>query len=200
MRKIKLKLTILLCLMGIIIQTNAQDLKVNLPIAPNEVVTLAQQELPNMLQLIEPDQITDFGFDLTEDFNSVKIGRPFYVVSLPRTTEPIISKTTQVNPYTIALPLILDGTARCLLYVSPEGRDWKVVGIGEGYLVASQPDVFSTSTDEDGSSQVIISVPHMSQRYLMESNNSFKPLFGLEDYNMKMENLSLKELIIINSN
>lgn len=200
MRKIKLKLTILLCLMGIIIQTNAQDLKVNLPIAPNEVVTLAQQELPNMLQLIEPDQITDFGFDLTEDFNSVKIGRPFYVVSLPRTTEPIISKTTQVNPYTIALPLILDGTARCLLYVSPEGRDWKVVGIGEGYLVASQPDVFSTSTDEDGSSQVIISVPHMSQRYLMESNNSFKPLFRLEDYNVKMENLSLKELIIINSN
>jgi len=176
---------------------NAQDLKVNLPITPNQVVKLAQQELPNMLQLIEPDQMIDFGFDLTEDFTNVEIGQPFYVVSLPRTTKTIISETIEVNPYTIALPLILDGTARCLLYVSPEGRDWKVVGIGEGSLVDSQSDIFSTSTKQDGSSQVIISIPHMSQRYLMESNDSFKPLFLFKNYSM--ESISLKELMIFNN-
>jgi len=189
----------LLCLMSIVIQTNAQDLKVNLPITPNQVVAIAEQELPNMLQLIAPDQIKNFGFDLTEDFANVKIGRPFYVVSLPR-TEPIASKTIQSTPHTIALPLILDCTARCLLYVSQENGAWKAVGIGEGSLVASQIDVFSTSTDEDGSSQVIIDVPHMKQRYLMEDNDSFKPLFRSQNYNMKMKGISLKELMIVNNN
>jgi len=187
----------LLFLISIMTNINAQDLKVNLPITPNQVVKLAQQELPNMLQLIEPDQMIDFGFDLTEDFTNVEIGQPFYVVSLPRTTKTIISETIEVNPYTIALPLILDGTARCLLYVSPEGRDWKVVGIGEGSLVDSQSDIFSTSTKQDGSSQVIISIPHMSQRYLMESNDSFKPLFLFKNYSM--ESISLKELMIFNN-
>lgn len=183
--------------MSIVVQTNAQDLKVDLPIAPNEVVALSQQELPNMLQLIEPDDIANFGFELTEDFADVKIGRPFYVVSLPRATEPITSKTVQVSPFTIYVPLILDGTARCLLFVSQEDGNWRVVGIGEGNLVSSQSDVFSTSTDEDGSSQVIISVPHMLQQYLMESSDSYKPLFQFED--MRMENISLKEVMVVNS-
>jgi len=93
-----------------------------------------------------------------------------------------------------------DCTARCLLYVSQENGAWKAVGIGEGSLVASQIDVFSTSTDEDGSSQVIIDVPHMKQRYLMEDNDSFKPLFRSQNYNMKMKGISLKELMIVNNN
>jgi hypothetical protein len=194
MKKLKIAM---LCLIGFSMQTNAQDLQVNQMISPADAVTIAQHELPNMLQLIEPEDLQEYGFDLADNFAKVQIGRPFYTAILPRTEGNFINEKISVNAHTIMLPLILNGTARCILYVSPEEGKWKVVGIGEGHFVANQQNVFNTSTNDDGTSQVIISVPQTSQQYLMETSNSFKPLFQFEGSEVKT--ISLQELIAINN-
>jgi hypothetical protein len=189
----------MLCLMSSSINTNAQELRVNQLLLPNDAVQLAQQELPNMLQLIEPESLKDFGFNASDNFSNLQVGHPFYVVNLPRTSGSSTSEIISVNTTTIMLPLILENTARCILYVSQEKGTWKVVGIGEGNYVASQQNVFNTSTRSDLNSEVIVSIPHLSQQYLMQQNDgiSFKPLLEFEG--SKMENISLAQLLELNN-
>lgn len=172
----------------------AQQLEIKQAITPYEAVSLAQQELPNMLQLIEPDDIKDYGFSLSEDFSEVKIGRPFYIVNMPR-TEGIenVTATTQ----TIMLPVILNGSARCALYVSPEAGSWKVVGIGEGNFIAAHQAIFNTTTNDDGSSFAIVNVPHMMQQYLVETNDSFKPLYQFDGADNRA--ISFADLVEVNN-
>lgn len=176
------------------INVHAQNLQVRQPLSPSEAVVIAQHRLPDMLQLIEPDQITDFGFTAKDDFSSVEIGRPFYVAMLPKaaTREDIA-----VDAYTILLPVILNGTARCVLHVSPENGTWKVVGIGERGLIANNASIFNTTTKEDGSSQVLVYVPQMSQMYFMEKNSSFKPL--LQHEGAASESISMDELVKVSN-
>lgn len=193
MKKI-IKSTFLAACMAFSFYTQAQRLEIKQAITPYEAVSLAQHELPNMLQLIEPEDIKDYGFNLSENFADVKIGRPFYVVSMPR-TEGI--EDVNANTQTIMLPVILDGRARCILYVSPEEGQWKVVGIGEGNFVAAHQDIFNTTTNEDGSRFVIVNVPHMTQQYLMQDNDSFKPLYQFDDVDGR--SISFHDLIAVNN-
>jgi hypothetical protein len=187
--------TLLLAFVVMGMRTQAQNLEIKQAITPIEAVALAQHELPNMLQLIEPEDIKDYGFSLNENFADVKIGRPFYVVSLPRTEAS--QENITANTTTIMLPLILDGRARCVLFVSPEEGSWKVVGIGEGNFVAAHQQEFNTTTEEDGSSFVMVNVPHMTQQYMMESTDAFKPMYQFED--MDTRSISLAELIAVNN-
>lgn len=176
------------------IRANAQKISIRENITSNEVVNVAQQNLSHWLQQIEPDQIKDYGFAASDNFSDVKVGQPFYMVNLPRTesTDEVVA-----TPFTVMVPVILNGTARCAMYVSQEEGTWKVVGIGEGNFVASQLEVFNTETNNNGDSRVIVSVPHLSQLYLMESADSFKPLIQFE--NGENQNISMEELVRLNN-
>lgn len=193
MKKVKLLTKIfLLGALSISTNLNAQHLRVKQPIPSHVAMDIAQQDLPNLLAMIEPEDMKDYGFSLSDNFNGIQLGQPFYLVTLPLNVQASINETIELSPYTIMVPVVMNGVTRCVVFVSPEEGQWKAIGIGEANFVKNNPTIFNKINE----SHVIVSVPQQSQQFYMY-NERFQPMIAFEG--MSMESISLSELITLNN-
>jgi hypothetical protein len=158
---------------------NAQKLNISYPLSPETAVAMATREVSNVLSTIDPEDFKNYGFDAADDFSAIEIGMPFYQVTLSP-TELNSTKEITTNTNLIQVPLLLNGTARCIILIGNEEGNWKVVGIGGSNYVTARQDIFAS---REATHQVIISVPQIFQNYLLVDGKklSFDPIVKYED-------------------
>lgn len=191
----KTRIVFLCCLSIFIVgfgkQSNAQKFTVNHSLQPFEAVSLASQQLTSMLELIEPTELQAYGFSSTDDFSKISIGAPFYVTSLPANS--VAEKNIVMNVTSIQLPLLLNNTARCFLYLGIEQGQWKAVGIGGANEVALHQDVFNVKSEEATNGRYLFSIPQLSEMYVLQYVNEtplFKSVLNLNSPDLDFSSLT----------
>ncbi len=161
-----------------------------------EAIQLAQEQLPKMLSLIEPEEYEDFGFNTTDDLSAIQIGR---LVQL--TTAYDIQNLSETNQEaleinTVMLPLILDNTVRSFIFISKEEGAWRVVGIGSKNY-AQGNDAFFNKMDDKAS--LIIAVPQANEEFINDMSGNMDAFYPIFHVNEEVENRahSVTELLQI---
>ncbi|WP_118975984.1 hypothetical protein [Taibaiella koreensis] len=101
-----------------------------LPLSPMQARDIAVHDLNRVLEWLPPDHLEVYGFSDQDDFSAISIGTPLYVTAF--SDESVIAGSNpMVQTHMVMLPLVLKGTARCFIYLSPneEGR-WSTNGLG----------------------------------------------------------------------
>ena len=73
----KLLLLQLVLLLFTYVNVNAQDYQPSVSISAKQARMLATQQLPAVLQWMEPEDLSLYGFSATDDFSKITVGRPF---------------------------------------------------------------------------------------------------------------------------
>lgn len=191
MKKLIKQKLLLLCALSFSLATQAQQVIINPSITPSEATEMVSKDLPNLISLINPEDMKQFGFNENDNFENIHVGRPFYMSLLP--TKSSETENVEATPHTILVPLILNGNARCVVYVSPVQGHWQTVGLGESIMVQNNAQLFNA---EDANSYSLIQVPQANQIFFM-NDNSFSPLFHFEG--VQQNEISFSELIAINN-
>lgn len=159
----------------------AQDFRLKNSISTEQVRKIAQTALPALLQWMEPTELNLYGFSASDDFSSIMVGRPVYLTSIEDMNPAMETENASVEVKTIMLPLLLNNTARCFIYVSFEDGQWKAVGIGSRVYADKNPGLF---TKTDNSVSVVVSVPQANEEFILEKSsgaNVYMPLFRKSD-------------------
>lgn len=191
----KTRIVFLCCLSIFIVgfgkQSNAQEFTVKTTLQPYEAVSLANQQLTSMLELMEPTELQAYGFSSNDDFSKISIGAPFYVTNLA--ANATAAKSIQANVTSIQLPLLLNNQARCFIYLALEQGQWKAVGIGGANEVAMRQDVFNVTSEEATSGRYLVSIPQLSEMYVLQYVNEtpvFKSVSNLNSPDLDFTSLT----------
>lgn len=202
MKKVNLfKKCMMLCYLSLSIAAHAQQPNIRLQFSgipsPDEVSELVKSSLPNTLQLIEPDDLTQYGFASTDNFESITIGLPFYQTLLQ--PEMFTRSEIDATPVSILVPLILQSRARCLVHIGYEDNAWRVVGIGDGLLVKQQAEIFSDKTNLESDRNILFFAPNQNQNYLLVegAEYGFKPLYTFDQQANKL--MTWKDVVALQS-
>ena len=172
----KLLLFQLVLLLFVFVNGNAQDLRPSASISAKQARVLATEQLPVVLQWIEPEDLALYGFTATDDFSKIIVGRPFYLSSMEAVNQMQDSrKGLQIR--SMMLPLILDNSVRCFIYVSFEDGQWKAVGLGSRQYAVKGGAMFNKIDDN---ASLIISIHQMNEEFILENSKGiiqYKPIF-----------------------
>ena len=103
----------------------------NLLPAPLKARLMAAKDLNKTLQWVDPQYLGQYGFGSKDDLSKITIGMPLYQFSFY--AEAIINADgrKELNQDAILLPLLLDGSVRCFIYIMKDEKgNWAVSGIG----------------------------------------------------------------------
>jgi len=147
---------------------------VELPISPVEAHALAVQNLTRVLEWLPPDHLEQYGFRDKDNFTDVSIGIPLYVASF--SDESVIAGTDpRIQTHIVQLPLVLDGTARCFIYLSrdEEGR-WMASGLGGHNEAHTWNSLFTGKNASDKDHLSMLHIPQTHADYLWQEGNTWK--------------------------
>jgi hypothetical protein len=168
----KIRRAALLCAAVFIGGLARGQVSATVPLVPSEAVQMASSNISRVLQWIEPSELRLYGFDRMDDFSAIQADMPVYQQSF--TSASIENGSDpKLETRTILVPLRLNGTIRCFMYISPdEQKHWKVVGIGgrneavrwEGSLNAEgrssrEDHKLMVHVDQDGSDFIVTGTP-----------------------------------------
>lgn len=116
--------------MGLVLPLWAQAQSAELPVSPIEARNLATQNLSKVLEWLPPDHLEQFGFSDRDNFAAISIGMPLYSTSFSDASV-ISGSEPRMQTNVILVPLSLNGTVRCFIYLSPdETGKWSTSGLG----------------------------------------------------------------------
>ncbi len=198
MKIISSLMTVSILVLGAL-RVDAQDLNIKSSLQPRDAMQLAQEQLPEMLGLIESEELEEFGFNTTDDLAQIKMGRVVYLTTAYDIKDLAESKKNVLEIQTMMLPMIVDNTVRSFVFISMEEGQWKVVGIGSKEY-ARDNDAFFNKIDDQAS--LIIAVPQVNEEFFNDMSgklDAFQPIFRI---NEEIENrtFSVKEVVDIYSN
>ncbi len=146
----------------------AQAQEAPLPISPMEARNLASENLSRVLEWLPPDHLEQYGFGDKDNFAAISIGMPLYASSF--TDESVLTGSdARMQTSIVQLPLILDGTARCFIYLSlnEEGR-WTASGLG-GHNEAVTWNTLLTGKETQSADHLsILHIPQNNADYLWQ--------------------------------
>jgi hypothetical protein len=186
-----------------VMKADAQDVRLKISIQPKEARSLAQKELPKVLQWIEPEELESYGFSKNDDFSKIFVGRPFYLTSIDLVKQMEQTREGSIEIQAMMLPLLLDKSVRCFIYLSFEDNQWKAVGIGSKEYAAKNSDAFNKNDDN---ASLIIAIHQIQEEFISDKPvsvttsdksvpvNTYKPIFG-SNKDARKENYSLNELV-----
>lgn len=143
----------------------AQAQEAPLPISPIEARNLASDNLSRVLEWLPPDHLEQYGFSDKDNFSAISIGMPLYASSF--TDESVIAGSDAgMQTNLVQLPLILNGTARCFIYLSPneEGR-WVASGLGGHNEARTWSSLFTGKQAQ--------SIDHLSMLHIPQTNADY---------------------------
>lgn len=142
-----------------------------LPISPVEARSLASENLTRALEWLPPDHLEQFGFTDKDDFSAIGIGMPLYQHSFADASV-IAGNDAKMQTLIVQLPLILDGSVRCFLYLSPDetGR-WTASGLGGNNEARSWAGLL-TGREADGKDHLsMLHIPQTNADYLQNGSD-----------------------------
>ncbi len=175
---------------------HAQDLRPSASISVKQARVLATEQMPAVLQWIEPEDLALYGFSSTDDFSKITVGRAFYLSSMEAVKQMNVDSKTSLEIRSMMLPLILDNTVRCFIYVSFEDGKWKAVGIGSREYAVKGGEIFNKSDDV---ASLIISMHQMNEEFIADNPKGvsmYKPVFHTNKELVK-ESYSMNELKVL---
>ena len=181
------------CFSAATYNANAQQLHYKTPLSTDQAVNMAKEQLTATLELIEPTELKNFGFATDDDFSKIEFGSPIYIAALP-TEKPRDYSTLDLTIQSIQMPLLINGAAKCFMYISEEEGSWKVVGIGGANYATQHPSVFNQTVNENYGGRILINAPHIQQEYLVAADNTYMPLLTMAE-NVSRENINTASLI-----
>lgn len=189
----KLLLLKLVLLLFTYVNVNAQDIRPSATISAKQARILATDQLPNVLQWMEPEDLHLYGFSSTDDFSRITVGRPYYLSTMEDISgiSRDIKGTLPIK--SMMLPLILENTVRCFIFLSLEDNEWKAVGLGSREYAVKGGKIFNKIDDN---ASLIIGIPQLSEEFIEENLNGislYKPIFRF-DKELKKEGLTMNEL------
>ncbi len=109
-----------------------------------DVVTAAEKEYAAYLEKIPANKELLYGFNNRDEFNKVKLGKPYQLLTLNEEffSDPVLTDKNYLSPSgDWRIPLIIDSEYRALLTVAQIDGNWKIVGLGAASL-AKELDAF----------------------------------------------------------
>lgn len=176
------------------VNVSAQDLHPSATISPKQARMLATDQLPKVLQWMEPEDLSLYGFSAADDFQKITVGRPFYFASMEDAIESSRKGKGALVIKSMMLPLILENKARCFIFLSYEDNEWKAVGIGSKEYAAKGGSIFNKSDDNPS---IIITLPQLHEEYVEDNSkglSTYRPIFR-SNKSMEKESFTLNELI-----
>lgn len=186
----KLLLLQLVLLLFTYVNSDAQDYRPSVSISAKQARVLATEQLPSVLQWMEPEDLSLYGFSATDDFSKITVGRPFYLSSMD---EVLQANKGILQIRSMMMPLILENTVRCFIYVSYEEGKWKAVGIGSMQYAVKGGGIFNKSDDN---ASWLISILQMNEEFIADNSKGtmlFKPILHINKEIVK-EGYSMNEL------
>ncbi|MEO5967383.1 MAG: hypothetical protein ABIP68_00110, partial [Ferruginibacter sp.] len=164
----KLLLLKMVVLLFAYVNVNAQDLRPSATISVKQARILATDQLPKVLQWMEPEDLHLYGFSSTDDFSKIIVGSPFYLSTMEEVskTSRDLKGTLQIK--SMILPLILDKTVRCFIYLSIEDNEWQAVGLGSREYAVKGGKIFNKVDDI---ATLIIAIPQISEEFIEVNSN-----------------------------
>lgn len=144
------------------------------PISPVEARNLASQNLTRVLEWLPPDHLEQYGFSDKDDFSAIRIGMPLYLASF--SDESVIAGTDpRIQTQLVQLPLILNGTARCFIYLSlgEEGR-WVASGLGGNNEARTWNSLFTGKNAQGKDHLSMLHIPQTNADYLWQEGGTWK--------------------------
>lgn len=172
----KLLLLQLVLLLFTYVNSNAQDYQPSVSISAKQARNLAMQQLPAVLQWMEPEDLSLYGFSATDDFSKITVGRPFYLSTMDEVTQMKQAGKNNLTIRSMMLPLILGNTVRCFIYVSYEDDKWKAVGLGSREYAIKGGSLFNKADDN---ASLMISMLQMSEEFIADNSTGvslYKPV------------------------
>lgn len=179
LKKLHPRWLVFLVILGLTsLQLHAQNFRLKNQMLPTDARALATKALPAVLQWIEPEDLSLYGFSATDDFSKIVVGRPFLLSSVNEIqVSNELQRKSGIESSSMMLPLILDGKVRCFIYISNEAGGWKAVGIGGNGYIKNHEKLFSTADDN---LSVIVAAHNLNEEFIIESNQEgtiYRPLF-----------------------
>lgn len=191
----KLLLLKLVLLLFAYVNVNAQDYRPRVSISAKQARVLATEQLPTVLQWIELEDLSLYGFSGTDDFSKITVGRPIYLSTIEEIKQIVDVGKTDLPITSMMLPLILDNSVRCFIYVSYENGKWAAVGLGSREYAIKGADIFNKSDDN---ASLMVSILQMSEEFIADNSTRvvtrYKPLLNL-GRQLEKESYTLKELM-----
>ncbi len=189
----KLLLLKMVVLLFAYVNVNAQDLHPSATISAKQARILATDQLPKVLQWMEPEDLLLYGFSTTDDFSKITVGRPFYFSTMEEVSQTSRDLKGTLRIKSMMLPLILENSVRCFIYLSLEDNEWQAVGLGSREYAVKGSEFFNKSDDL---ASLIIAIPQISEEFIEDNFSGvtlYKPIFRL-DKELAKDGLTLKEL------
>lgn len=189
----KLMTMSLILLLGVV-SSDAHELKVNSTLAPKDAKIMAQEQISKMVELIEPEELQEFGFTAEDNLEQLKVGRVIYTTTTYDIETQKNSNQEFLEINTMMIPLILDNSVRCFMFVSKEEGTWQIVGIGSKEYAKENDEFFNKDDDQ---ASLIIAIPQINEEFFsetIESSSDFKPIFRINE-DLENRAYSVAELI-----
>ncbi len=180
------------------VNVNAQDLRSSASISAKQARVLSTSQLAAVLQWMEPEDLPLYGFLSTDDFSRITVGRPFYLSSMDDVNVMKQENRSNLQITSMMLPLILDNTVRCFIYVSFQENEWKAVGLGSRQYAVKGGSLFNKT---DNNASLIISIPQMNEEFIQDNSSGvtlYKPIFHSNKELVK-EAFSMNELMTMSA-
>ena len=121
-------------------------------------------------------------------------GRPFYLSTMDEVTQMKQAGKNNLTIISMMLPLILNNTVRCFIYVSYEDDQWKAVGLGSREYAIKGGSLFNKADDN---ASLMISMLQMSEEFIADNSTGvslYKPLLH-SNKELSKNSYSMNELM-----
>lgn len=173
----KRSITLLLCLMASFLGYSQENEK--LPVSAAEARQTAIENLNQTLQWITPEYLEQYGFKEQDDLTAITVGLPLYQTSFYPDAVLHADGRKECGYDMILLPLFLNGTARCFLYMMPDERgSFSVAGIGGTHEAATWSPLIKRAEKQ---------YDHLTLLHLVQNNADYLLRPGTGNY----ENISV---------
>lgn len=160
------KALLLGCCLSVPLWAQAQEAP--LPLSPVEAHQLATASLTRVLEWLPPDHLEQFGFSDKDDFSAIRIGMPLYTASFTDASV-IAGEGAQMQTALVQLPLILKGTARCFIYLSPDQEgQWVASGLGGHTEAHTWNSLFTGKEAQRTDHLSMLHIPQTNADYLWQ--------------------------------
>ncbi len=153
---------------GLVLPLWVQAQSAELPIGPTEARNLAAQNVSSVLEWLPPDHLEQFGFSDKDNFSAISIGMPLYSTSFSDASV-ISGSEPHMQTNMVLVPLSLNGTVRCFIYLSPdESGRWVTSGLGGHNEATAWNGLLSGKNAEAKDHLTLLHIPQNNADYLWQ--------------------------------
>jgi hypothetical protein len=148
----------------------------NLLLSPQKARLMAVKDLNKTLQWVDPQYLGQYGFSTKDDLSAITIGLPLYQFSFYAESVINADDRKELSQDAVLLPLLLDGSVRCFIYIMDDGKgNWAVSGIGGAHEAHTwSPLIIRAQTEKQ--------YDHLSFVHLVQNNADYLLHAGSGNY------------------